>query len=83
MRICVEEGIDAVTAIRMATLNAAECFGLREKGAIAPGYHADIVLLNDLKDFHVDKVWIAGICRRRWKISSGNSGTYIRLSREV
>ena len=49
-----------MTAIRMATLNAAECFRLRDRGAIAPGYRADIVLLDDLKDFQVEKVWIAG-----------------------
>lgn len=60
LRICVEEGLDAVTAIRMATLNAAECFGLKDRGAIAPGYRADIVLLDDLKEFCVDSVWIAG-----------------------
>ena len=60
LKICVEEGIDAVTAIRMATLNAAECFGFKDRGAIAPGYRADIVLLDDLKDFAVNKVWIEG-----------------------
>ena len=51
---------DPITAIRMATLNAAECFGLDDRGAIAPGYRADIVLLDDLKDFSADKVWVAG-----------------------
>lgn len=60
LRICVEEGLDAVSAIRMATLNAAECFGLKDRGAIAPGYRADIVLMDDLKDFHVNRVWIEG-----------------------
>ena len=60
LRLCVEEGIDPITAIRMATLNAAECFGLDDRGAIAPGYRADIVLLDDLKDFKADKVWVAG-----------------------
>ena len=60
LRLCVEEGVDPVTAIRMATLNAAECFGLDDRGAIAPGYRGDIVLLDDLKDFKVDKVWVAG-----------------------
>ena len=60
LRICREEGIDAITAIRMATLNAAECFGLREKGAIAPGYQADIVLMKDLEQFETEKVWIGG-----------------------
>lgn len=60
LKICVEEGLDPVTAIRMATLNAAECFHLYDRGALAPGYRADVVLLDDLKDFHVDRVWIAG-----------------------
>lgn len=60
LRICVQEGLDAVTAIRMATLNAAECFHLSDRGAIAPGKRADIVLLEDLKDFRVRKVWTAG-----------------------
>ena len=61
LRICVEEGLDPVTAIQMASLNAAECFGLKDRGAIAPGYRADIVLLDDLKNFHVEKVWIKGV----------------------
>lgn len=60
LRICVEEGVEPITAIRMATLNAAECFGLKDRGAIAPGYRADIVLLDDLKDFKVNRVWIEG-----------------------
>ena len=60
LRICIDEGVDPVTAIRMATLNAAECYGLKDRGAIAPGYRADVVLLDDLKDFHVSRVWIGG-----------------------
>lgn len=60
LKICVEEGIDAITAIRMATLNAAECFGLKDKGAIAPGYCADIVLLKDLVDFEAGQVILGG-----------------------
>ncbi len=60
LRACIEGGLDAVTAIRMATLNAAECFRLYDRGAIAPGYLADIVLLDDLVDFHVNRVLIQG-----------------------
>ena len=60
LRICVEEGLDPVIAIRMATLNAAECFDLKDRGAIAPGYRGDVVLLDDLKDFHVNRVFIEG-----------------------
>ncbi|MFI3207935.1 MAG: adenine deaminase [Eubacteriales bacterium] len=60
LQICVEEGVDPITAIRMATLNAAECFGMKDRGAIAPGLRGDVVLLDDLKDFHVHKVLIEG-----------------------
>jgi len=60
LRICAEEGVDPVTAIRMATLNAAECFRLYDRGAIAPGLRADIVLLEDLRDYKVRRVFIKG-----------------------
>lgn len=60
LRICVQEGVDAVTAIRMATLNAAECFRLYDRGGLAPGLRADIVLLDDLQDFKVRRVFIQG-----------------------
>jgi len=60
LRICVEAGIDPVTAIQMATINPAECYGLTDRGAIAPGLRGDIVLLNNLKEFTVEKVFIQG-----------------------
>lgn len=60
LRICLEEGIEPVAAIRMASLNAAECFRLSDRGAIAPGLRADIVLLEDLKEFKVKQVYIEG-----------------------
>lgn len=60
LRMCVEEGLDPITAIQMATINAAECFRLTDRGAIAPGLRADIVLVEDLKDFQVHTVYIAG-----------------------
>ncbi|UWG96422.1 adenine deaminase [Dehalobacter sp. DCM] len=60
LRICVEEGLDPILAVQMATLNAAECFGLNDRGAIAPGLRGDIVLVDNLKDFHVQRVWIQG-----------------------
>lgn len=60
LKICVEEGLDPITAIRMATINAAECFRLYDLGAVAPGYIANLALIEDLKDFNVKKVWING-----------------------
>lgn len=60
LRICVKEGIHPLTAIQMASLNAAECYGLHDRGAIAPGLRADLVLLDDLNDFCVKRVFIKG-----------------------
>ncbi|QQK07304.1 adenine deaminase [Miniphocaeibacter halophilus] len=60
LRISVESGIDPITAIQMASLNAAECFKLHNKGAIAPGYKADLVVLEDLNKFKVEQVYING-----------------------
>lgn len=60
LRIAVESGMDPVTAIQMATLNAAECYGLDNLGAIAPGYRADLVLVDDLKQFRVSSVFVGG-----------------------
>ncbi|MCR5833976.1 MAG: adenine deaminase [Selenomonadaceae bacterium] len=60
LRMCVAEGIAPITAIRMATLNVAEAFRLYDRGAIKIGARADFALLEDLKDFRVDKVWIEG-----------------------
>ncbi|MDY6880556.1 MAG: adenine deaminase [Thermodesulfobacteriota bacterium] len=56
----IEMGMDPIIAIRMCTLNPAEYFGLRGKGAIAPGYDADLVILDDLEDFSVSSVYKGG-----------------------
>lgn len=60
LRICIEEGLDAVTAIQMASLNTSEAFHLFDRGSIKPGNRADIVLLSDLKNFKAEKVFIGG-----------------------
>lgn len=60
LRICIEEGIDPIHAIKMATLNAAQAFRLYDRGAIAPGKRADIVLLDNLKRFNAQHVFIKG-----------------------
>ncbi len=56
----VSHGVDAIDAILMATLNTAECYGLRDRGAIAPGYIADILVLDNLKNFSVMQVFKKG-----------------------
>ena len=47
----VKKGVTPVKAIQMASLNTAEYFGLKNLGAIAPGYKADMLLLDNLDDF--------------------------------
>ena len=47
----VKCGVSPVKAIQMASLNTAEYFGLKNLGAIAPGYKADMLLLDNLEDF--------------------------------
>ncbi len=55
-RMAVAAGIDPIEAIKMASYNAARAYGIKGIGAIAPGYKADMVLLEDLKDFKVKQV---------------------------
>lgn len=60
IRVAVKEGIDPITAIQMATINTAQCTGLSDRGAIAPGLKADFLLVDDLEDFQVDQTYIDG-----------------------
>ena len=61
VRLAIAEGISPITAIQMATINAAECFGLDDKGAIAAGYKADFTLLEDLDTVKISDVYKDGI----------------------
>ena len=60
LRLAVRAGLDPLAAVTMATLNAAECYGLKGKGALAPGYEADLVIVEDLKDFTARHVFSRG-----------------------
>ena len=60
IRLAVGDGLDPITAIQMATLNAAEWFRLHDRGAIAPGKRADLVVFSNLKDFRAEMVYAGG-----------------------
>jgi adenine deaminase len=60
VRLSIKTGVPPITAIQMATINAAECFGLKEQGAIAPGYKADFLLLDDLDSVIIHSVFKDG-----------------------
>ena len=56
LRQAVRCGIEPVTALRMACLSPFEHFRIYDRGAVAPGYRADLILLEDLRDFGVKAV---------------------------
>ncbi|MCL6092761.1 MAG: adenine deaminase [Actinobacteria bacterium] len=60
VRLAIGEGVPPVTAIRMATLNTAVHYGLDRVGAVAPGYAADLLVLDDLKAVTVSRVFKDG-----------------------
>jgi adenine deaminase len=53
-------GCPHLAALTMATLNPAEYFRLPNRGAVAPGYQADLVVVNNLEEFRVEKVFKEG-----------------------
>ena len=60
IRKAARSGKSAVAAIRMATIQAAQHFGLRSVGAIAPGYIANLAVLDDIDSFAVRDVYYCG-----------------------
>jgi len=60
LRLAVANGLAPLTAIQMATLNIAEAYGLEDRGAVAPGRRADLVVCGDLADFRAEQVFVGG-----------------------
>lgn len=60
VRKAIALGLDPVRAIQLATINPAGYFGLRQAGAIAPGYAANLLVVSSLKAFDVESVYFRG-----------------------
>jgi adenine deaminase len=67
LRVALECGVDPVTAIQLATINPAEYFGLaNDLGAITPGSHADVLILDSLEEMRPHTVIASGrVIRQR------------------
>ncbi|MDF2888413.1 MAG: adenine deaminase [Lacrimispora sp.] len=61
VRKAIKLGADPVRAVIMASYHATRYFGLNEVGAIAPGYQANLIVVSDLTEFTVSKVYRKGI----------------------
>ncbi|MCC6093908.1 MAG: adenine deaminase [Eubacterium sp.] len=60
VRKAVSMGISPIAAVKMATIQPARCYGLRRTGAVAPGFDADLVVWDSLKDFNAQMVFYKG-----------------------
>ena len=56
LRKVVKAGLNPITAVTMATLNCAIAYNLKYRGGIAPGYFADLVIIDNLNNFNVSTV---------------------------
>ncbi len=60
VRKAISRGLEPVRAIQMATINAAQYFRLYDRGAIAPGYLADLITITNLTKLEIDRVFYRG-----------------------
>jgi adenine deaminase len=60
VRKAVRLGLDPIRAVQLATVNPAAYFGLRNRGAVAPGYLASVIVADDLRDLRPRRVYHAG-----------------------
>ena len=56
----IRAGVDPIIAVRCASLHAARYFGLNDRGAVAPGYLADLVVIDNFEDFNIFSVFKNG-----------------------
>ena len=60
VRTAISFGLPPIRAIQMVSINTARYFGLKNIGAIAPGFRADFILLDDLESFRISEVFLRG-----------------------
>ncbi|MGM0860181.1 adenine deaminase [Bacillus atrophaeus] len=60
VKIAIKAGLDPFLAYQLGSLNAAECYGLDTKGAIAPGYDADLLFISNVENVSITKTMVKG-----------------------
>ncbi len=87
VRRAMAAGVSPMLAVRMVTINPAEYFGLSDRGAVAPGLLADMVVVGDLQKMNVERVYKQGRCvasqSEARDFEPGHPKTYLRGSINV
>ena len=85
IRMCIRSGLSPETSIQMATINTSECYKLNKKGAIAPGYIADFLILDSLHDFKISSLYKNGnlVVKDNELINNDDSTTKISLKTQI
>lgn len=60
VRLAIARGLDPVAAITIGSFNTAQHYRVRDRGAVAPGYFADLILFDDLEDLRPRQVYFEG-----------------------
>jgi adenine deaminase len=60
IRLAVAGGLDPIQAVKMASIHPATYFGFSDRGAVAPGFLADLVVVPDLREFRARQVYVGG-----------------------
>jgi adenine deaminase len=80
IRLAIEQGLEPLKAYTIATYNAASCYGLRDKGAVASGYKADLVVFEDLNKLNIKTVIKSGkVYEEELKFSQSDLGNSVKL----
>ncbi|WP_188901930.1 adenine deaminase [Deinococcus aerophilus] len=79
LRTCVAGGLHPADALALVTCNPAEYWGLHDSGLVAPGYHADLVLLRNLQDFGVLETFVGGAEARPGEVTPPLPGGRVDL----
>lgn len=82
VRVAIKEGIPPLRAIQMASINTARYFGLKRQGAIAPGFQADFIILNDLPSFDIQDVYLKGRPLSNWEFKAHADQALLEAAQE-
>ena len=83
VRLAVKLGVSPIQAVRMATLNPARLYGLRDLGAVAPGYRADLVVLDSADSLRVTGVFKDGVPMDQLPVSTEKTPAPPRVTQSV